>query len=132
MATIHFGLEQQRFTGGASEVELDAPNVKQLIAKLDAKFPGIGPILESSAVAINGEVVNDAAYEPVPAGAEVYFVVNGTGTMHIDGTEVELRPGRFVRVDPGSTRMPVAGPDGLEFVTFGAPLEGDYEPPDWG
>jgi hypothetical protein len=79
MATIHFGLEQQRFTGGVTETELDAPNVKQLIAKLEAKFPGIGPILESSAVAINGEVVNDAAYEPVPAGAEIYFVVKAAG-----------------------------------------------------
>lgn len=66
------------------------------------------------------------------AQEEVYFVVSGSGTMRIDRTEVELRPGRFVRVDPGSTRMPIAGPDGLEFVTFGAPLEGGYEPPDWG
>ncbi len=61
------------------ELEVDAPNVKQLIAKLEAKFPGIGPLLESSAVAINGEVVNDAAYEPVPAGAEIYFVVKAAG-----------------------------------------------------
>jgi hypothetical protein len=79
MATIHFGLEQQRFTGGVTEVELDAANIKQLIARLEAKFPGIGPILESSAVAINGEIVNDAAYEAVPAGAEIYFVVKAAG-----------------------------------------------------
>lgn len=63
---------------------------------------------------------------------EVYFVVRGGGTMRIDGDDVELRPGRFIRVDPGSTRKPVAGDQGLEFVTFGAPLEGPYEPPDWG
>jgi mannose-6-phosphate isomerase-like protein (cupin superfamily) len=63
---------------------------------------------------------------------EVYFVVRGSGVMHVDGDEVELRPGRFLRVDPGSTRKPVAGDEGLEFVTFGAPLEGRYEPPDWG
>ena len=63
---------------------------------------------------------------------EVYFVVRGGGVMRIDGEEVELRPGRFIRVDPDSTRVPVAGDDGLEFVTFGAPLEGGYEPPDWG
>jgi mannose-6-phosphate isomerase-like protein (cupin superfamily) len=63
---------------------------------------------------------------------EVYFVVRGSGVMRIDGEEVELTPGRFVRVDPGSTRQPVAGGDGLEFVTFGAPLEGAYEPPSWG
>jgi quercetin dioxygenase-like cupin family protein len=63
---------------------------------------------------------------------EVYFVVRGSGTMRVDGEEVELRPGRFLRVDPDSTRVPTAGPDGLEFVTFGAPLEGRYEPPSWG
>ena len=63
---------------------------------------------------------------------EVYFVVRGGGAMRIDGEEVELKPGRFVRVDPASTRVPLAGEDGLEFVTFGAPLEGGYEPPSWG
>jgi mannose-6-phosphate isomerase-like protein (cupin superfamily) len=63
---------------------------------------------------------------------EVYFVVKGSGTMRIEGDEVELRPGRFVRVDPASTRMPVSGTDGLEFVTFGAPIDGQYEPPSWG
>ena len=63
---------------------------------------------------------------------EVYFVVRGSGVMRVDGEDVELRPGRFLRVDPASTRMPVAGGDGLEFVTFGAPLDGGYEPPSWG
>jgi hypothetical protein len=28
--------------------------------------------------------------------------------------------------------VPTAGDEGLEFVTFGAPLRGDYEPPSWG
>jgi mannose-6-phosphate isomerase-like protein (cupin superfamily) len=63
---------------------------------------------------------------------EVYFVVKGGGRMVIDGEEVELRPGRFVRVDGESTRMPISGDDGLEFVTFGAPVDGAYEPPSWG
>jgi mannose-6-phosphate isomerase-like protein (cupin superfamily) len=63
---------------------------------------------------------------------EVYFVVKGSGVMRVEGDEVDLRPGRFLRVDPSSTRMPVAGPDGLEFVTFGAPVGGGYEPPPWG
>ena len=64
---------------------------------------------------------------------EVYFVVRGSGWMRVDGEEVELRAGRFVRVDPASIRLPVAGPDGLEFLTIGAPVEGTpYEPPSWG
>jgi mannose-6-phosphate isomerase-like protein (cupin superfamily) len=63
---------------------------------------------------------------------EVYFVVKGSGTMRIDGEEVALKPGRFVRVDPAATRVPRSGSEGLEFVTFGAPIDGKYEPPSWG
>ena len=63
---------------------------------------------------------------------EVYVVVRGSGVMRVDGEDVELRPGRFLRVDPASTRVPIAGGVGLECVTFGAPLDGKYEPPAWG
>jgi mannose-6-phosphate isomerase-like protein (cupin superfamily) len=63
---------------------------------------------------------------------EVYFVVRGSGVMRVDGEEIELMPGRFVRVDAASVRVPTAGDAGLEFVTFGAPIDGKYEPPEWG
>ncbi len=59
---------------------------------------------------------------------EVYVVIKGSGTMTIDGEEVALRPGTFVRVDPASTRVPRAGDDGLTFVAVGAPPERSYEP----
>jgi hypothetical protein len=52
--------------------------------------------------------------------------------MLIDGEEVELRPGRLVRVDADSTRMPISGDDGLELLTFGAPIDEPYSPPSWG
>lgn len=63
---------------------------------------------------------------------EVYFVVKGSGTMRVNDEEIELIPGRFVRVDPTATRLPTAGADGLEFIAFGAPIDAPYEPPDWG
>jgi quercetin dioxygenase-like cupin family protein len=63
---------------------------------------------------------------------EVVFVVKGSGTMRVDGEDVELKPGRFVRIDPQAVRVPVAGPDGLEFVAVGAPVDAKYEPPSWG
>jgi len=63
---------------------------------------------------------------------EVYFVVKGSGTMRIDGEDVELRPGRLIRVDPLATRVPVSGDEGLEFLAIGAPIDGKYEPPSWG
>ena len=63
---------------------------------------------------------------------EVYFVAKGSGTMRIEGEEVELKPGRFVRVDPEATRVPTSGEEGLELLTIGAPIDGKYEPPSWG
>jgi mannose-6-phosphate isomerase-like protein (cupin superfamily) len=63
---------------------------------------------------------------------EVYFVVRGGGRMLIDGEEVELQPGRLVRVDAQSTRMPISGDSGLELLTFGAPIDEPYSPPSWG
>jgi quercetin dioxygenase-like cupin family protein len=64
---------------------------------------------------------------------EVIYVLGGSGTLRVDGEEVELKSGRVIRLDPEATRMPVAGPEGLEFITFGAPVDGrPYEPPEWG
>jgi mannose-6-phosphate isomerase-like protein (cupin superfamily) len=63
---------------------------------------------------------------------EVIVVIAGSGTMRIDGEQIELKPGRLIRIDPGSTRCPTAAEAGLTFITFGAPLEGRYEPPAWG
>jgi quercetin dioxygenase-like cupin family protein len=63
---------------------------------------------------------------------EVMFVVRGSGTLRVDDDEVELKQGRFVRLDPEARRVPTAGEDGLEFVTFGAPIATPYEPPPWG
>jgi quercetin dioxygenase-like cupin family protein len=63
---------------------------------------------------------------------EVMFFVKGAGTLRVDGEEIELKPGRFIRLDPEARRVPTAGPEGLEFVTFGSPVEEPYEPPSWG
>jgi quercetin dioxygenase-like cupin family protein len=59
---------------------------------------------------------------------EIYVVVEGRGVLRIAGTELELVPGRYVRVAPGVTRQPVAGPDGLSWVAIGAVPGGVYTP----
>ena len=63
---------------------------------------------------------------------EVYVVLRGSGVVQVGEDEVDLHPGIVLRVDPDTTRVPTAGSDGLDFVTFGAPLDRLYEPPDWG
>jgi quercetin dioxygenase-like cupin family protein len=56
---------------------------------------------------------------------EVAVVVRGSGAWRIDGEEVPVREGTFIRFDPGTTRCPTAGPEGMTFVAVGAP-RGSY------
>jgi quercetin dioxygenase-like cupin family protein len=58
---------------------------------------------------------------------EVVVVVRGSGHWRIDGTDVPVRAGSFVRIDPEAKRCPVAGPEGMTFVAIGA-RRGAYEP----
>jgi quercetin dioxygenase-like cupin family protein len=58
---------------------------------------------------------------------EVNVAIRGSGTYRIDGEEVPIREGDFFRFDPGTTRCPVAGPDGLTLIAVGA-RRGSYEP----
>ena len=55
------------------------------------------------------------------------MVVAGSGAYRVDGEEVPVRTGDFLRFDPETTRCPIAGPDGLTLVAIGAP-RGSYEP----
>ncbi len=76
MARVFFGSALRRVTGGVEEVEVEAATVRSLIAEMDRRFPGLGERLASGgvAVAIDGEIMTDALYEPVPADAEVHFL----------------------------------------------------------
>lgn len=77
MATVHFATAQRRMTGGVAEVDVAAATVKELVNKLEAMFPGIGAYLNetsATAVAIDGDIIPDAMYEPVPEDAEIHFV----------------------------------------------------------
>ena len=75
MARVFLASTLRRFTGGVEEVEIEAATVRSLIAKLDGRFPGLGQHLGSGlAIAIDGEILADALYEPVPADAEVHFL----------------------------------------------------------
>ena len=59
---------------------------------------------------------------------EVYLTLSGSGTLVIDGDVVEMRPGRYVLVEPAARRRPAAGPDGMSFLVIGGVPGGVYEP----
>ena len=77
MAQVHFSSNQRRLTGGVAQVEVEAASVRELLRKLEEMFPGIRAHLDqtsATAVAIDGDIIPDPVYEPVPPGAEVHFV----------------------------------------------------------
>ena len=58
---------------------------------------------------------------------EVNVIIRGSGVYRIEGEEVPVSVGTFLRFDPGTTRMPIAGPDGMTMIAVGA-RRGSYEP----
>jgi sulfur-carrier protein len=64
-----------QFTGGESELELEVGNIRQLLGQLGARYPLLRPHLaEGLAVAIDGEIFQDAWLEPIPPGSEVHLI----------------------------------------------------------
>lgn len=59
---------------------------------------------------------------------EVYYCISGSGTLTIDGDDVELVPGRYILVSPDSKRRPTAGPDGMSLLCVGGVPGGIYTP----
>jgi molybdopterin synthase sulfur carrier subunit len=67
------GLTQ--FTGGERELELEASSIRQLLRQLGERHPALAPHLEEGvAVAIDGEIYQDAWLEPIPPGSEVHVI----------------------------------------------------------
>jgi len=58
---------------------------------------------------------------------EVSVCVRGSGLYRIDGEDVPVQVGTFLRFDPETTRVPVAGQEGMTLLAVGA-RRGSYEP----
>ena len=58
---------------------------------------------------------------------EVNVIVRGAGVYRVDGVDVPVREGDFLRFDPETTRCPVAGPNGMTLLAVGS-RRGSYEP----
>jgi len=74
MAIVYLPQSLTAYTDGQIEITIDAPRVLELRAALDRRFPGIQAELEQMAVAIDGQIHNDADYQRVDQSTEVHFV----------------------------------------------------------
>jgi sulfur-carrier protein len=65
----------KQFSGGQSEFDLEATNVRQLFVELGARYPALAPHLEEGiAVAIDGEIFQDAWFATIGPNSEVHVI----------------------------------------------------------
>ena len=64
-----------QLTGGVAEFQLSATSVKQLFQELTELHPAIGPHLRDGvAVAIDGQIYQDALFQPIGPDSEVFLL----------------------------------------------------------
>ena len=72
MARIILPGNLAQFTGGETELELAVDNVRQLFAALGERYPDLRQYLVTDfAVAIDGEIYQDALLQPIRSDSEV-------------------------------------------------------------
>ena len=65
----------QRYTGGVTEFEVEARNLRGVLREMDRRFPGLGEHLEEeTTVAIDGVLHEVGYFQAVPPQAEVFFI----------------------------------------------------------
>ena len=64
-----------QFTGGKTEFEVEATTFRRLVLELERLYPGLGnQIEESMAVAIDGEIFQDAYLAELKPGSEIVLI----------------------------------------------------------
>lgn len=65
----------RQFAGGRAEHDVAATNVRQLFARLGERFPDLLRHLETgSAVAIDGQIYQDALFQEIGPDSEVHIL----------------------------------------------------------
>jgi sulfur-carrier protein len=65
----------RQYTGGRTELEVEATTIRRLILELDERFPGFGRQIEDSmAVVIDGVICQDTYLESFGAASEIVLM----------------------------------------------------------
>ena len=75
MARVILSGTLKQLAGGESELNVEARDVRQLLRALSERFPELAPHLEGGyAIAIDGEIFQDAWFAPIRPDSEVHLV----------------------------------------------------------
>jgi len=66
----------RQFTGGQTRLEVEAGTIRQVVRRLEARYPGLGSMIEQAGmmVAIDGAIYHDPFLEQVKEDSEVCFM----------------------------------------------------------
>jgi len=65
----------RQLTGGITQLDVDAASVHQLFTRLGEKYPALAPHLtQGLAVAIDGQIYQDALLQEIGADSEVHIL----------------------------------------------------------
>lgn len=75
MAHVTLTTSLTQYTGGVRALDVDAPSVQRLLRLLGEKFPELRPHLDAGvAVAIDGQIYQDALFQEIGADADVHIL----------------------------------------------------------
>jgi molybdopterin converting factor small subunit len=74
VATIHFSGSLTQYTGGVQSLTVEARRVRDLMETVTERFPALAAPLEVMAVAVDGEIHQEAEFVELSEGSDVHFV----------------------------------------------------------
>ena len=74
MSKVTFPDHLLQYTDGTRELNVTCESFRGLVRELDAKWPGIEEVLQKTAVAIDGQIYQDAWFEKIEPTSEVFFM----------------------------------------------------------
>jgi molybdopterin converting factor small subunit len=75
MARVFLSGSLKQLAGGVAEMDIDASDVRQLLRALGERCPELAPHLDDGyAIAIDGEIFQDAWFAPIRPDSEVHLV----------------------------------------------------------
>ncbi len=80
MVAVNLWSGLRPFAGGQETVEVEAATVGELLTRLEAAYPDLGPAIEAGvSVAVDGRIIASSLTEPVQPDSEVYLMMRLRG-----------------------------------------------------
>ena len=79
MATVVFPDSFTAVTGSEREFETSAETYRDLVAELKSRWPELTELLDNTAVAIDGQIYQEAFLEAIEPSSEVFFMARIEG-----------------------------------------------------